>query len=329
MGGGVAEQALGLAGIRLAVADVAGAELPVAGLGIGRHAVGGEVVAQQLEQPVERGAIAHGHVVNLVQRVRIGGGGGQQIGLHGVGHVAEIAAGFAITVDPHGFALQQRGRPLGNHGGIGAVGILPRPEHVEVAQANGLEAVAVGEYVGIQLVDVLGDGIGAERLANALLHLGQGRMVAIGAAAAGIHKALHLGIARGHQHVEEAGDVGGVGVGRVCQAARHAAQRGLVQHVIDAFAGTGAVFRLADVTFNEAEAAPLLRSHKTLHFLQVVAKAGGEVVQAHHALIQLQQRFQQVGADEAGNAGHQPGARIGRQLLQQAFVGGHCADHAD
>jgi len=42
-----------------------------------------------------------------------------------------------------------------------------------------------------------------------------------------------------------------------------------------------------------------------------------------HALIQLQQRFQQVRADEAGHAGDQPGAGLFWELLPELGQGRH------
>ena len=81
-------------------------------------------------------------------------------------------------------------------------------------------------------------------------------MVAIGAAG-GVGEAFDASIARGDEHVEEAGDVGGVGGDGVFEAARHAAERGLVQHIIDAQAGLPAIVQIADVAFNEGEARPL------------------------------------------------------------------------
>jgi len=126
-----------------------GAEVAVHGLLGGFDAVGGQVVAQQAERGVERGAVADGYVVNLVARLGVCAGGGQKVGLHGVGDVAEVAAGFAVAVDVGRIALEQRRRPFGRHGGIGAFGVLPRAEDVEVAQANGGEAVAAGKHVGV------------------------------------------------------------------------------------------------------------------------------------------------------------------------------------
>jgi len=120
---------------------------------------------------------------------------------------------------------------------------------------------------------------------------------AVGAAAGSVGEALHAGIARGDQHVEEAVDVGAVGGDRVFEAARHAAERGLVQHVVD----TLAVGQAANVALDEAEARPLRRRDEALHFVQVALVAGGEVVQPHHLMVPLEQRFEQLAADEAGD----------------------------
>ena len=56
----------------------------------------------------------------------------------------------------------------------------------------------------------------------------------------------------------------------------------------------------------KAEARPLRGRDQALHFVQVALVAGGEVVQPHDFLVQLEQGFEQVAADEAGNAGDQP-----------------------
>lgn len=143
--------------------------------------------------------------------------------MHGVGHVREVAAGFTITVDVDGLALEQCGRPFGDDGGIGTVGVLAGAKHIEVAQADGVKAVAAGKHAGVKLVDVFGHGVGAQGFADVFFHLGQRGVVAIGAAAGGVGEALYFGVAGGHQHVQEAGDVGFVGGNGVGQAAGHAA----------------------------------------------------------------------------------------------------------
>lgn len=312
VGGRVAEQASGFANVGLAVAHIAGAKAAVNGLHTGADAVGGKVAAQQTEKGIEGGAVAHGHVVDLVHGLGVLRCGGQQVGLHHVGNKAEVAAGFTVAIDVNRFALDQAGNPFGDDGGIGALGVLAGAEHVEVAQANGVEAVAAGKHVGIQFVDVFGDGVGAEGFANDVFHLGQAGVVAIGAAAGGVGEAFDtapcIGIARGHEHVQKPGDVGGVGGDGVFDAAGHTAQCGLVQHVVHTLASALAVGQLADVALDEAEVGPLGGGDKGLHFIEVALVAGGKVVQAHHALIQLEQGFEQVAANEAGHAGDEPGA---------------------
>ena len=151
-----------------------------------------------------------------------GGGrcGGQQVGLYGVGDKAKVAAGFAVAVDVDGFAFEECGRPFGDDGGVGAVRVLAGAEHVEVAQADGVEAVAAGKDVGIQLVDVFGHSVGAQGFADVFFHLGQRGVVAVGAAAGGVGEALHFGVAGGDQHVQKTADVGFVGGDGVGQAAR-------------------------------------------------------------------------------------------------------------
>ncbi len=78
---------------------------------------------------------------------------------------------------------------------------MPWAEHVEVAQANGVNPVAARKHVGIELIDVFGDSVGAERLAYDLLHLGQGGVITIGGAASRVCKAFEFGVAGGDQHI--------------------------------------------------------------------------------------------------------------------------------
>jgi hypothetical protein len=60
-----------------------------------------------------------------------------------------------------------------------------------------------------------------------------------------------------------------------------------------------AVFQIADITLNELEVSPLRGCDYALHFVQVALVAGGEVVQAHHALVELEKGFEQVAANES------------------------------
>ena len=65
--------------------------------------------------------------------------------------------------------------------------------------------------------------------------------------------------------------------------------------------------------------------HARLHFVEIARRAGGEIVEPDDTLIEREQRFEQVRADEAGHAGDQPVAWLGGEFLAEAFVGGHGA----
>lgn len=180
-----------------------------------------------------------------------------------------------------------------------------------------------GKYSRIELVDVLGNCIRRQGFADDILHFGQCRMVAIGRTAGSVGKTAHLGITRRHQHVQEAIDIGGVAGDRIVEATRHRAERGLMEHVVDTLAGATAVFQTPNVALNEAEARPLLGTDQALHLVKVALVAGGEVVQPDHALVELEQGFEQVGADEAGYAGNEPGLRVLGEVDAELVVAGH------
>ncbi|KAG1083484.1 hypothetical protein G6F40_014749 [Rhizopus arrhizus] len=155
----VAQQAAGLADVGLRVAHVARAEVGVYGLFAVGHVLVAQGLDQETEQVVQRAAAADGHVVDLVaafcRRHR-----GQQVGLPRGFHKAEVAAGLAVAIDDGVVALDHRGGPLRDHGGVGAVRILALAEHVEVAQAHRFEPVRACEHVRIQFVHELGHGAG-------------------------------------------------------------------------------------------------------------------------------------------------------------------------
>ena len=217
-------------------------------------------------------------------------------------------------------AVDERGGPLGNDCRVGAVRILALAEHVEIAQADGIEAVGAREDRGIQLVGVLGDGIRRQRLSDAVFHFRQAGMVTVGRARRRVGEARHFGIAGGYQHVEKAADVDFVRRDRIIHRARHRAERGLVKHMIDAFHRVRTVLQAPDIAFDEAEAAPLLGRDERAHFVEVVLIAGREVVQSDDGLVELEQRFQQIGADEAGHAGDEPLLRAFCESLPYGVV---------
>lgn len=66
VGGRKTQQELRLANVGLTVAHIARPKVAVAGLCGGGHAIALQRVAQRCKELVERGAVAHGHVVDLV-----------------------------------------------------------------------------------------------------------------------------------------------------------------------------------------------------------------------------------------------------------------------
>ncbi len=84
-----------------------------------------------------------------------------------------------------------------------------------------------------------------------------------------------------------------------------------------------AVGQLADVALNEVELGPLLWGDQGLDFVQVALVAGGEVVEADHALVEFEQGFKQVAANEASHTGNEPGFGVLAQLGLDLFVAGH------
>src|SRR4029077_12265209 len=109
---------------------------------------GGQALADHFVKLVQGGLGADGDVELLSDDRGVLDGGGEEVGLDDVGDVAEIAAGGAVAIDEDGGVFNHRGDPLGNDGGVGAVGVLARTEDVEVTQADALDPVAFAKDIG-------------------------------------------------------------------------------------------------------------------------------------------------------------------------------------
>jgi len=241
---------------------------------------------QRIEQGVKGGSVAQGYVVHLILGI-CSCGGRENIDLHHVFDEAKVAAGFTVAVDEDLIALDHGGGPFGDDCSIRTVRVLAFAEHVEIAQTDGLEAVGTGKDAGVQFIHVFGHRIGRQRTTDLVFHFGQIRVVAIGGAGGGVGEAADLLVLGGHQHVQEAVDVGLVGGDGVLDGARHGAQGGLVEDVVCPLYGLAAVIQVADVAFDEAETGPLVFGDQGLDFVQVMLVARGEVVQAYYCLVQL------------------------------------------
>ena len=87
-----------------------------------------------------------------------------------------------------------------------------------------------------------------------------------------------------------------------------------MEHNVDALARRRAGLHVGNVGLDEAMPLPRRIAHQAVHFVEIGAVAGREVVEAGHALPGAQQDFDQMRADEARAPGHQPAARPVRQL---------------
>ena len=61
----------------------------------------------------------------------------------------------------------------------------------------------------------------------------------------------------------------------------------------------------------------------SLHLIEIALITRREIVQPHHPLIEPEQRLEQIGADEAGDASDQPDPRARAQLGAHFVVPGH------
>src|SRR4051794_11109172 len=92
---------------------------------------------------------------------------------------------------------------------------------------------------------------------------------------------------------------------RVFYRSRNAADRGLVQDVVDAFAGGATHRRIGAVAPNEAP----LRISALRDHAEVRLPPRREIVEAHDMLTQREQSLDEVRADEAGCSGYEPTLR--------------------
>ena len=94
---------------------------------------------------------------------------GEQICLNDVFDEAKVAARAPVAEHHARLAREKLSDPARNHRGIRPVGILPRPENVEVAKPDAVDAVTAREGCRVDLVDALARRVRRKRLARASL----------------------------------------------------------------------------------------------------------------------------------------------------------------
>src|SRR5262249_61980742 len=106
-----------------------------------------------LHPPVARSAPAGTHVEYLA--AGIGRFARQQVGLYRVFDIREVAGLFAVAENDWLRLFQKRCAKFRQYPGIWRTGILSRPENIEVAQRDVLEAVATPEGLRIEFAHEL------------------------------------------------------------------------------------------------------------------------------------------------------------------------------
>src|SRR5713101_5468747 len=111
---------------------------------------------QSIKSFVQRVPPTGGAVKNAPGTFRRRSRAGQQIGRDRVVDVGEITAGFSIPKDRGLIPAQQLHTEFGEYSGVFRRWILPWPENIEVAQADGFEAIATVERHHVKFARQLG-----------------------------------------------------------------------------------------------------------------------------------------------------------------------------
>ena len=132
---------------------------------------------------------------------------------------------------------------------IRTVGILSAAEYVKVAQAVGVEPVVHRILFGPLLVASFRQRIGREQITLSAFRFREIRFVAVNGRTGGIYKLFDAVLPGSLHHIERALNIVGTVKKRHFYAARHAAPRRLIEHIIHAPAGFHAGVEIFDIPF--------------------------------------------------------------------------------
>jgi len=96
-----------------------------------------------------------------------------------------------------------------------------------------------------------------------------------------------------------------------------------MKYVINPRTRLAAIFSIADITIDELESAPPCRADRPLHVFKVMSISCKEIVHANHGLIELEQRFEEIGPDKSGNSRNQPPLGISNELVLYIVKSAH------
>lgn len=160
-------------------------------------------------------------------------------------------------------------------------------------------------------------------MADVIFDLGQFRGIAVRGGGSRVDKALHLLIAGGEHHVQEAVDIAAVGEHGIVNGTRNGTESGLVQNVIHSPADLVAGVKIADVAFHKGEILPGFLADQGFHHVQILLITGEEVIEANDFLSEPEQTLDKIGTDKAGAARDEPAGRLFLHFRAQLFVFGH------
>ena len=106
-----------------------------------REIPGAEFGGDEFVELQQGGALAVGDIKNLAGRLFVLRHGSQDVCLHDVFDVAEIAGDVSAAIDETGLIFSKTGDPFRNDRRIAAPGILARAEDVEITEADRAESV--------------------------------------------------------------------------------------------------------------------------------------------------------------------------------------------
>ena len=230
--------------------------------------------------------------------------GREQVRRDDVLDVGEVARLLAVAVDGDGPALGDRADEPRHDRRILRGRVLAAPEDVEVPQRDGLDPVHPREADAEPLRSELGDGVGGDRVRRLRLDAWERSAVAVDGRRRRGHDAPDPLVPGSEQHVERALDVDRGRRQRVLHRARHGAQRALVEDDLDAADGRVHALVRAEVALDHLDVPPEL--------CEVRPAAGREVVQHADVVASLEERLDEVRADEAGAAGDEDARHAGR-----------------
>ena len=211
-----------------------------------------------------------------------------------VGDVREVARLLAVAVDRHRTTLGDVRDEQRDHRRVLRKRALARAEDVEVTKDDALEAlVDAREADAVALGGEFRDAVRRQRIGWRRLGHRQLAAGAVDRGARGVHDASHSFVAGREQHVERALDVDGARRQRILHRPRDRPEGAQVEHDLDAAYGVVHAFVAAELSLDDLHVEPF----------EIVAIAGREVVEHAHVVAAIEQRADEVRADETAAAG--------------------------